>query len=66
MTRPALHLLPLYFSALKIFAALLTIFIFYFLPSLWYRFTKKEVTSSYTWLTFYLDGAWWAGGGAGN
>ncbi|WP_176211933.1 superinfection immunity protein [Acidithiobacillus thiooxidans] len=42
MTRPALHLFPLYFSALKIFAALLTILIFYFLPSLWYRFAKKR------------------------
>lgn len=63
MTRPALHLLPLYFSALKIFAALLTILIFYFLPSLWYRFTKKRSNFKLYMVNFLLGwsvvGWWW-------
>jgi len=42
MIRPGFHLLPLYFSALKIFAVSLAILIFYFLPSLWYRMAKKR------------------------
>ncbi|WP_367182255.1 superinfection immunity protein [Acidithiobacillus sp.] len=41
MIRSEFHLLPLYFSALKIFAVSLAILIFYFLPSLWYGIAKK-------------------------
>ncbi len=42
MIRAEFRLLPLYFSALKIFAVSLAILIFYFLTSLWYRVAKKR------------------------
>jgi hypothetical protein len=63
MIRSEFHLLPLYFSALKIFAVSLAILIFYFLPSLWYRIAKKRNKHKLYMFNFLFGwsviGWWW-------